>query len=148
VSKPVEEAAMTLRRIFLLAIWLFLPSRVLAAHIDLAWNPNSEPDLAGYIVYYGTAPREYTDWIDVGNVTSARIKGLPHNKEYFFAVTAYDFYGNESDFSEEVSGLALPGDDPVPPADNGSSSVGGGSSSGGGGCFIATATHSRPQIPR
>ena len=67
------------------------------------WDPNTEPDLAGYKVYYGTSSRSYSVVVDVGNVTSFRIDDLTEGVRYFFAVTAYDTAGNESDFSEEVS---------------------------------------------
>jgi len=119
------------RNILIVTIFLLFSSSAFAAHIDLAWDPNSEPDLAGYVVYYGTSPQNYTNRIDVGNVTSVRIKGLPANKDYFIALTAYDFSGNESDFSNEVSGFPVPGDDPLP-GNNGVSSSSG--------CFIGRVT--------
>ena len=97
-----------------------------AANLELAWNANTEPDLAGYIVYYGASSRNYTDWVDVGYVTSARITGLGDDTEYFFALAAYDYYGNDSDFSDEVSGYPIP--DPI---SDGASS--------GEGCFITRA---------
>ena len=34
--------------------------------INLGWSPNSESDLAGYIVYYGASPGTYDNSIDVG----------------------------------------------------------------------------------
>jgi hypothetical protein len=71
--------------------------------ITLSWNPNNEPDLAGYKIYYGTVSREYSEVIDAGNVTTYRIEGLSPEVRYFFAITAYDAAGNESDFSQEVS---------------------------------------------
>lgn len=123
---------MTLRKIFLTTIALLFVSSALAARLDLAWDSNSEPDLGGYVVYYGTSSGNYTDWIDVGNTASVRIKDLPADREYFIALTAYDVHGNESDFSSEVSGFPAPGDDPPPPS--------GGGSSSGGGCFLATAS--------
>ncbi len=123
---------------FIVIFCLLFPGLAPAAHIDLAWSPNSEPDLGGYIVYYGTSPGNYTDSIDVGNTTSYRIKGLSANQEYFVALTAYDIYGNESGFSEEVSGESAPGDDPAPTG--GTQSGVTDFSSGGGGCFIATAS--------
>jgi hypothetical protein len=77
------------------------------AYIDLAWDANQDPDLGGYRVYYGTSPREYTNFMDVGNVTNFRLDELREGVTYYIAVTAYDMSGNESDFSEEVSGIGL-----------------------------------------
>lgn len=122
--------AAILRNLFLLAICFIFPCSALAAHIDLAWDPNSEHDLAGYIVYYGTSSRNYTDWINVGKATSVRITGLLDDTEYFLALIAYDLSGNESDFSAEVAGYALPGDDQYPGVSFQATS--------NGGCFIST----------
>ena len=85
-----------------------------AAHLDLAWDANTEPDLAGYRVYYGTASREYgiDNSIDVGNTTTYRVDSLLEGVTYYIAVTAYDTYGNESDFSDEV--YSDTGDDGMP----------------------------------
>ncbi len=70
------------------------------------WDPNTESDLAGYRVYYGEASGAYSHQIDVGNVTSCQIHQLTVGKIYFVAVTAYDYWNNESRFSKEVSGKA------------------------------------------
>ena len=80
-----------------------------AAYLDLAWDPNQEPDLAGYRIYYGTSSREYIDFVDVGNVTTYRFDNLLADVTFYIAVTAYDTADNESDFSEEVSGVGVPG---------------------------------------
>jgi fibronectin type 3 domain-containing protein len=77
----------------------------LAILVILGWNPNTESDLAGYNVYYGNASRIYTNRVNVGNVTSNRVSGLVPGQKYFFAVTAYNAAGAESDYSEEVSYL-------------------------------------------
>ncbi len=79
-----------------------------ATDYTLTWDANSEPDLAGYRVYYkanssGQPSGDYDVKIDVGNVTSKTIKDLDSSVKYFFAVTAYDDSGLESDFSNEVS---------------------------------------------
>ena len=126
---------MRLKRAFLTTVFLLFCSSASAAHLDLAWDPNSEPDVAGYVVYYGTYPGQYFDWIDLGKTTSARIVGLIEDTEYFLALTAYDVFGNESDFSGEVSGVSLPGDN-MPMSAGGSSS--------GGGCFISTGSDLLP----
>ena len=97
---------------------ILLPVNSLASYLTLAWDPNTEPDLSGYQVYYGTASGEYVDSIDVGNITTYRLDDLLDGVTYFIAVTAYDTSGNESDFSNEVSGI---GDtDPInaPPTAN------------------------------
>jgi hypothetical protein len=74
-----------------------------AGTITLAWDPNTEPDLAGYKIYYGTSSRQYTVTVDVGNVTRYTIRDLDESRVYYLAVTAYDTAGNESELSDEVS---------------------------------------------
>ena len=95
-------------RIFLIIlpmIPLILTQTVLASQIKLAWDPNTEPDLAGYKVYFGTASRTYGPPIDVGNITKFTLPGLSPGQTYYFAVTAYDTSDNGSGPSNEVSGL-------------------------------------------
>jgi hypothetical protein len=74
------------------------------AQLRLAWDPNTEADLSGYRVYYGTASRTYGSPIDVGNVTTHTLNGLTPGVIYYITVTAYDASYSESDFSNEVSG--------------------------------------------
>ncbi len=69
----------------------------------LAWNPNSEPDLAGYKIYCGISPGKYLRSVDLGHVTTVTVSNLVEGQIYFCAVTAYDIFGNESGFSNEVS---------------------------------------------
>ena len=84
-----------------LAILLALPQVGSAAEITLAWDSNAESDVAGYKVYYGTASGKYTHSVNVGNVTQTTVN--VSKKKYYISLTAYDTYGNESDFSNEVS---------------------------------------------
>jgi hypothetical protein len=56
----------------------------------------------GYKVYYGTAPRTYTNVVDVQNMTSCSIGALSSGRTYYFAITAYDSTGIESDYSNEL----------------------------------------------
>jgi len=74
-----------------------------SATASLTWGPNTETDLAGYKVYVGTSSRVYGSPISVGNLTSYALANLQVGSTYYFAVTAYDSNGNESDFSNEVS---------------------------------------------
>ena len=81
----------------------------------LQWDENTEPDLAGYIVYQGTTAGSYETPIDVGNVTSYTVSDLEPDTTYYFAVTAHDTGGNESGPSNEVSiHVAPPPDDTSP----------------------------------
>jgi len=84
------------------------PAHLAASTVTLGWSPNTEDDLAGYRVYYGTHSKNYDTVIDVGNVTHHMVTGLEPETRYYFAVTAYDTSLNESDFSEEVSGVIDP----------------------------------------
>jgi hypothetical protein len=86
----------------------------------LVWDANSEPDLAGYKIYYdtsshsGSCPEGYgANVVDVGNVTTYTIGTHPgdpdlvYGQTYYFSITAYDDASpaNESDCSSEVSKL-------------------------------------------
>ncbi len=66
-----------------------------AKDITLEWDPNTEPDLGGYIVHYGTESGIYDQSLDVGNFTSAVISGLDENTEYYFAISAYNIRWSE-----------------------------------------------------
>lgn len=85
-----------------------------ARELIVSWDQNTEADLAGYKIYYGTSSKQYTQFIDVGKVTSFTVTGLTEGTKYFFAVTAYDTAKNESDFSQEVS-ATIPVTDTTPP---------------------------------
>ena len=81
---------------------LVLTSRALAATVTLAWDANTEPNLAGYILHYGNASGSYSTEVDVGNTTMAALSGVDEGQTYYFAATAYNVNGNESTFSNEV----------------------------------------------
>ena len=70
---------------------------------ELTWQPNTDEDLQGYLVYYGKESGEYSRSIDVGNVTEYTIDDLDEGETYFFIITAYDRWGNESEAAPEVS---------------------------------------------
>ncbi|MGH7452819.1 MAG: fibronectin type III domain-containing protein, partial [bacterium] len=92
------------------------PAQLLAAGaLKASWNANTEPDLAGYKIYYGLSSGNYTISINVGNVTQYTVNQLTEGLVYHFVVTAYDTAGNESAYSQEVSGQ-IPVVDRTPPA--------------------------------
>lgn len=86
-----------------------------AASVHVAWDPNTEPDLAGYRIYYGVSSRDYTHQVDVGNVTTATVSNLQYGVTYFFSATAYNTSGLESDFSNEASTQLVPPQGNNPP---------------------------------
>jgi len=107
---------------FLIVFALF-PAHLAASALTLAWDPNREDDLAGYKVYYGTRSWDYDFVVDVGNVTQYTVTGLESDILYYFAATAYDTSGNESDFSDEVSGVPTDPTNAPPTADAGPDQV-------------------------
>ena len=83
-------------------------ARILTARLtndtDLAWQPNTEPDLAGYeVVWRDTTEPLWTHAIRVGNVTSYTVEGM--SKDNFqFGVRAVDRDGNRSPVSFPLPG--------------------------------------------
>ena len=69
--------------------------------VTLAWDPS--PQVAGFLVYQGTASRNYTNVIDAGNSTHATVLGLDPGVINYFAVAAYDAFGLVSSLSDEIS---------------------------------------------
>jgi hypothetical protein len=102
--------------IFFLIVCVVQSLSVNAATVTLSWNPNNEEILAGYRVHYGTQSRDYQSIDDVGNLTQYVINDLNEGETYYFAATAYDFYGNESEYSQEVNYTvpAAPTQEPTP----------------------------------
>jgi hypothetical protein len=113
-------ASKSIRRIWILSFEIVvciiigvIASNALAAQATLAWDPNTESDLAGYKVHYGTASGSYTVHTDVHNVTTYSVTGLTAGQTYYFAASAYDASGNESGYSNPVS-YAVPGANGAP----------------------------------
>ena len=71
--------------IVVLTALIFVPC---AWGLTLAWDANSEEDLGGYNLYWGTETGVYDDYVDVGNVTQYDI-GFLSPGTYYFVVTAY-----------------------------------------------------------
>jgi len=85
------------------------------SQVTLTWNAATDNvGVKGYKIYYGTKPvvKDGDTYdlgpIDAGDVLTTTVKGLNNGTTYYFAVTAYDAAGNESEnYSVEVS--ATPG---------------------------------------
>jgi hypothetical protein len=69
-------------------------------------NNNGSPltNLAGYKIHYGTASQDYTQVVAVNNPTLNRyvLDSLPTGT-WYFAITAYNSAGVESNLSGEIS---------------------------------------------
>ncbi len=75
-------------------------SQAHAADAILSWDTNTETDLAGYHVHYGTASGVYSVVVPVGNITTYTVTGLGPGT-YYFAMTADNTSGGRSGFSNE-----------------------------------------------
>lgn len=98
---------------------LFSPPSIYAADVTLAWSSNSEPDLAGYFIYYkigaSGAPYNGTGAVEGNSPIQVpvaelddpaypeyTIHGLSDTETTYFVLTAYDTDDNESGYSNEV----------------------------------------------
>jgi len=102
-----------------IALWSFLlalsPLTTFAApSITLAWDPSPDASVVGYKVYWGAATRNYTNSLSAGSATTLTVSNLVVGRTYYFAATAYDTNGIESDYSVEASGsVVLPNQQPT-----------------------------------
>ena len=110
-------------KIILVFLFLFILvlNRSYALDVTLQWDANTEPDLVGYKIYYdidsgdpynGTAATEGDSPIDMPldqdenpdpDIVEYTVHNLQNGITYYFAVTARDDQGLESDYSNEVN---------------------------------------------
>ena len=131
-------SSLYLLKFLLLFLMFFSPASI--AHClepSFAWDANTEPDLAGYKVFYRQEGQnyDYNNPAWYGTATTCTINGLDDNTTYYFVSRAYDIDGNESQNSVELAYEP----EIIEDHDGGGISSTTSSSSGGGGCFIATA---------
>lgn len=77
-------------------------------NIKISWKKSINPEIKGYLVYYGEKPGEYFSTgspIDSGENNYIILEGLNINKRYYFAVTSYKSLNPrlESIFSYEIN---------------------------------------------
>lgn len=89
-----------MRLLHILLAWLSFAGS--AFSVILEWDANSETNLAGYIVYVGKFPRKYTQTFTNWGGTNTTITITNLYGTNFFAVTAFDTDGLESEYSDEV----------------------------------------------
>ena len=82
-------------------LWFVSSITAWSASITLSLDPNSEPDITGYKIYYETTNQLQV--IDVGLETTARIPDLIEGWTYLIYATAYNTAGLESEPSVPIS---------------------------------------------
>jgi hypothetical protein len=117
---------------------MIMPLPVLATcQVTLAWDSNSEPELAGYRLYMREENGDYDydnpEW--QGSLTQCTVSQLDEYTVYYFIVRAFDANDDESDDSNEVRYANAE----IPLAlDNGTGSSVEAGISNSGGCFIGS----------
>jgi hypothetical protein len=102
-------------RVFSLAMVLLVcAGRAQAATVTVAWDPNTESDLAGYVVSWGTVTGAYAFTQDVGNVAAYAVPNLQPGTTYYVAVQAYNTNGLTSPYSTELT-VTIPPTTPTSP---------------------------------
>jgi hypothetical protein len=89
-----------------LACLLLSASVAGAGQITVAWDANTETNIAGYIVEYGPSTAPFSLSANVGNVTSWTFNTATPGVTYGFRVIAYNTGGERSDPSLAVFGTA------------------------------------------
>jgi len=102
-------------RVTLRAAAICFATLVISVHaqvnVTLAWNPSTDPLVAGFNIYYGGTSGVYTNKTTVGSATSLTVSNLVAGATYYFAATTYSAAGAESAMSSEVSYI-VPGSTP------------------------------------
>jgi hypothetical protein len=73
-----------------------------AENIELVWERDTEPDLAGYRLYRAVGDGKLEKIADIQDAPSYSDRKLESGKRYRYAVSAVDRSGNESKLSEPV----------------------------------------------
>jgi hypothetical protein len=132
-----------IRLVPILLLLCSLPAR--GADVTFAWDANTEADLEGYSLYFKEIPElayslyGYVALPELADAANPRfvVSGLEKGKTYYFALTAFNWFGLESAYSNSVC-IEVGDIITVCPTSGGESggadSSGGGG--GGGGCFI------------
>jgi len=97
-----EEVSITPVDTFPPAVPTGLSPSAAANSIELAWERNTEPDLAGYRVYRAVAGGAFEKIADVSQIPSYSDRNVEHGKTYRYAISAVDQTGNESGRTEAV----------------------------------------------
>lgn len=86
----------------LVAVMLAVDCFAATTSVTLAWDANTEADLAGYKLYVSAVSGgPYTETAVLGKVVTYTADGVTDGN-HCWVLTAYDIVGNESGYSNEV----------------------------------------------
>ncbi len=71
--------------------------------IELFWSPNRDRDVSGYNIFVSTSYDGRYELIGSSKTPYYRDNGAANGNIYYYAVTAYDYDGNESALSKDVA---------------------------------------------
>ena len=93
-----------MKKLFVVLLIILFAAPAFAVDVCLEWNPNSEPDLAGYKIFYRESGQayDYSNPAWQGQETTCRVSGLIQGDSYYFTGRAYDTEGYESVDCPEV----------------------------------------------
>lgn len=106
-SDPSSEAGITFADTFPPAAPAGLRANAAPESVELAWDRNTEADLAGYRIYRAPAGGAFERIAEVTQIPSYSDHAVEHGKTYQYEVSAVDQSGNESPRSA-VAEVTLP----------------------------------------
>jgi hypothetical protein len=106
VSLRSAEVAVTPRDIFPPPVPTGLAAVVSTGSIELMWDRNTAPDLAGYRVYRAQQAGAFEKLAEVREAPTYSDRQVTSGQTYRYAVTAFDKAGNESAKSAPVTAAA------------------------------------------
>lgn len=84
--------------------------------VTLAWDASAGTNvIAAYRIYWGVESRTYTNVVSAGTTLTCSVSNLVRGATYWFAATAVDAFGLESDYSTEAV-TTIPAPPPPPTA--------------------------------
>jgi hypothetical protein len=95
-SDPSEETGITPIDVFPPAVPAGLNAVAAPNSIELSWEGDTEPDLAGYFIYRSTGAGPFAKIGELVSIPSYSDRTAEHGKTYRYEVSAIDKTGNES----------------------------------------------------
>ncbi len=106
---PTSFSRTALRLLFPI---LALAGSAAADSVQLLWDANPEPDIAGYRLRYSIVSGGSAAVIETGVEPAITLKGLKAGDTYYCAVQAFDTEGLSGPFSDEISFVVAQGGKP------------------------------------